>query len=241
MTNKEKSRMLSRILSTPIKSSYMKRIPAFAFIYSSHYTKLVFASCLVMVVSLGGAVYASGDTAPGDLFYPIKTKVVEPVLDIVNSSPEKKIVWEEEKVTRRISEAEKLLEKDELDDGRLEELERSIEKSSIAFAEAAIVVASSATVSTSSAREKANSLKQEFRKKIDKRRAVEVKSEQEIEDAQDVGTEKESSDKNKKRVDHKKKIKRLKDAAIRSLDDDSEEDDRDENENKYEDKQDDHE
>ncbi|OHB10938.1 MAG: hypothetical protein A3G05_02255 [Candidatus Zambryskibacteria bacterium RIFCSPLOWO2_12_FULL_45_14] len=146
LTEAEKTRILERVFSTPIESPYMKRTPVFAFVYS-----------LILIISISGITYASDFSLPGDTLYPIKVSVVEPFLDVVNSSAEDKIVWETEKVERRIVEAEKLADIDELDDERTAELERKIEQSSRAFAEAV---------------EKANGdrsevRKEEFRKKFE--------------------------------------------------------------------------
>ena len=155
MTDTEKMHMIEAIFSVPIKSSYINRIPAFALVCS-----------LILLISLTGAVYASGASLPGDMLYPIKTKVVESMLDAVNKAPEKKIVWEEEKVTRRLKEAKKLVEKNELNDELAEKLEREIERGSIAFIEAVNAVASSSATTIPFAFEKAEDLKKEFRRKI---------------------------------------------------------------------------
>ncbi|OHA89376.1 MAG: hypothetical protein A3B03_00095 [Candidatus Zambryskibacteria bacterium RIFCSPLOWO2_01_FULL_42_41] len=224
MTSVEKARILERVFATPIKSPYMKRIPAFAYVYS-----------LIMILSFSGATYVSGRALPGDTLYPLKIKVVEPMLDAVYRTPEEKIVWEEQKVTRRIEEAEKLLEKNELDDERLEALERSIEKSSTAFAKAANVVASSTTTSSSSAREKTKSLKQEFRKKINERQEVKVEITNTATTSDSQGGDSRSGFSDRNRNNQKEKIKRLKDMAIRFVGEEDENDndnDRSENENK---------
>src|SRR3990167_3002014 len=94
LTGEEKTRILERVFSTPIESPYMKRTPVFAFVYS-----------LILIISISGITYASDFSLPGDTLYPIKVSVVEPFLDVVNSSAEDKIVWETEKVERRIAEA----------------------------------------------------------------------------------------------------------------------------------------
>ena len=155
MTDTEKMNMIEAIFSVPIKSSYINRIPAFALVCS-----------LILLISLTGAVYASGASLPGDMLYPIKTKVVESMLDAVNRAPEKKIVWEDKKVTRRLKEAKKLVEKNELNDELAEKLEREIERGSIAFIEAVNAVASSSATTIPFAFEKAEDLKKEFRRKI---------------------------------------------------------------------------
>jgi len=202
MTDEEKTRMLKAILSSSVESPYMKRVPTFAFIYS-HHGRVILVTCLVALISLGTVTYASEASLPGDVLYPIKTRVVESVLDIVNSAPERKIVWEEKKITRRIIEAEMLAEKDELDDERLEELGRSIEKSSSAFAQAVSIMASS------------TNLKQEFRMRLQERKEV---SNREKRDKEASEIEATSTDKVSR-----EKIQRLRDAVIKVLDDEDKE------------------
>lgn len=213
MTDGEKSRVLEKVLSTPIKSPYRVRIPQFVLVCS-----------LILLISFGGAVSASEASIPGDLFYPVKTRVVEPVLDVVNSAPEKKIIWEEEKITRRIAEAEKLVEKDKLDDKKLEELERKIEKSSIAFSQAVEKVASSTATSTMSRREKARDLRRDFRDRINDEREKndrEENNERKIETEElREETKKELSNRNERRTLERQKINRLKARAIKVLDED---------------------
>ncbi|MDP3763366.1 MAG: hypothetical protein Q8Q92_01780 [bacterium] len=199
LTGAEKTRMLEKVFSAPtaspyfIRSPYMRRMPAFAFALS-----------LFLVISLSGAAYASGTSLPGDLLYPIKTKVVEPILDVVNRAPEKKVEWEEEKVIRRIEEAEKLAGKNELNDKRTEELEHSIEKSSKAFVKAVGKVDG----------EKAEDRKEEFRKKIDEREEVSGHEEQ----------KNEQTEENKgKQKNQKEKVRKIKATATRALDEDNKE------------------
>lgn len=164
MTDVEKARVLKNVLSASSESPYMQHAPTFAFV-STRYTHMIYAFCLVLIFSLVGATYVSGKSLPGDLLYPIKTRIVEPVLDVINSAPEKRIIWEEEKVSRRIAEAEKLEEKNELSDERVTELERHVEKSSRAFVQA---VKESELGSV-----KVEDRKNEFRKKFEVREGVE--------------------------------------------------------------------
>src|SRR3989344_3574874 len=195
LTDAEKARILKSVFATPIRSPFMRRIPVFAYVYS-----------LLLIISISGVTYTSASSLPGDVLYPIKTGVVESVLDVVNRAPEDRIVWEEEKVERRIVEAEVLAKQGRLDDKKLEGLGRSIEKSSIAFTKAVNTAASSTTTSTSSARERAEGQKKEFRRKINERQESKVES-------------------------TRGNINRLKDTAIKVLDDE----DRDDNEGDDED------
>lgn len=236
MTDAEKKVMLEKVFSSPVASPYMERMPAFALV-SSHYTRVILTGCLVVAISFSGVVYGSDKSLPGDLLYPVKTKVVEPVLDVVNFDPEKKIVWEEEKVNRRIVEAEQLLEKDELDDKRLDEIEKSVKKSSLAFSRAADSVASSTGTSTLSRKKKAEDLKSGFRGRINERKFVwgrdngdkRSKSGSQSEDNAEptlMMSAQISDDRDNSGDSREEKLKRLKDAAIGALEDD----DKDENE-----------
>lgn len=185
MTDREKARMLENIFSTPIESPYYRM-------------RAVFASALIFVISFGGAIYASEVSVPGDLFYPIKINVVEPVLTVVNFRPEEKIVWEEKKVIRRIEEAEALLLENKLDDNRMEELERRIEKSSKAFTKA--------VKDKGEDEEKVEDRKDEFRKKVGKQKMKE-------------------DDKSKtKEVENGSKVEKLRKTAIEAVNKDSEKD-----------------
>src|SRR3989344_200307 len=83
MTDTEKSTMLARIFSMPIKSPYTKYSRTFVYI-KAHSVRAIIALCIMVGLSFGGVAYASGDSFPGTLLYPVKTKIVEPILDVVN-------------------------------------------------------------------------------------------------------------------------------------------------------------
>lgn len=247
MTNAEKTHMLKSILSLPIKSPYMEHVSVFTFI-NSNYARIAWTVCFIFALTFGGTVYTSGASLPGDLLYPIKTKVVEPVLDIVNNTPIEKVAWEEEKITRRIEEAEALAEDGRLDEKKLKKLEREIEKNSHVFVKVVNIVASSTATSTSSAVEKARDLKQEFRRKINEREEIfnkdenkkdkeEVKREKKTMTAdvfEKSGKKDEKSENNlseSRRSKQQEKINKLKNIAIKVLDDEDVFDDKDRNNN----------
>ena len=194
LADAEKSRMLKSVFATPIRSPYMQRIPVFAFVYS-----------FILLITISGMTYASASSLPGDVLYPIKTGVVESVLDVLNHSPEKKIVWEEEKVERRIVEAEVLAKQGRLDDKKLEGLERSIEKSSNAFAKAADAVASS------------TNLKKNFRRRINERQGVFDREEKKEEIKIEIVSTTTEDSSNIDLSGKKDKINRLKDTVIKVL------------------------
>ncbi len=204
MTNLETEAMLEQVFRAPIPSPYFKRNKVFALVM-----------VLVLVFSTGGVTYASNDALPGDILYPVKVKVVEPILDVVNASPEKKVAWSEEKVTRRIEEADALAREDKLDDKKAEELEKEIRKSSIEFAKAV-------EDRDEEDEEEKEKRKEEFRKKVEAKE-FEVKVEY-IEEKQEGKAEekeekfKEDIEKQEKKEEQSEKVRKIKDTAINALD-----------------------
>ncbi len=201
MSSEEKASMLQRIFSsTPIKSPYMKHSRMFAFVLSNQ-RQAMFASFFVTVLIGGGVVYASDESLPGDVLYFMKIRAIEPLIGVINVSTEENLAWTEEKVIRRIEEAESLAVKNKLDDKKAEELNFNLEKNSKAFAEAINTAASSTEDSVSAVEEKTEKIKQDFRDKI----KTKVKEGKE-------GTENSQND------DQLDKVERLKGTVIRVLD-----------------------
>ncbi len=184
LSQSEKEKMLQKIFSAPIKSPYVFPIRTFGLV-----------ACLVLVMSVG-VLQVSGNSLPGDILYPIKTKIVEPFVGASHRSSEEKIVWEEAKIDRRIAEAEKLVEKDKLDDKKFKKLEESIKKSSQSFNIATEKVASS------------TSLKKELRARI-----VEGKK-----DKEDSREEKGSENSGKSKKEKKERVNKLRDSVVEILD-----------------------
>jgi len=164
------------------------------------------------------------------------------------NTPIEKVAWEEEKITRRIEEAEALAEDGRLDEKKLKKLEREIEKNSHVFVKVVNIAASSTATSTSSAVEKARDLKQEFRRKINEREEIfnkdenkkdkeEVKREKKTMTAdvfEKSGKKDEKSENNlseNRRSKQQEKINKLKNIAIKVLDDEDVFDDKDRNNN----------
>ncbi len=115
MTTLEKKIILEKVLSSlvgeqPIKSPYK-----FGFMqYAS-------AFCLLLVLS-GGVVFASGGSLPGNILYPLKVSIVEPIRAALTFSPEAKIQYETGLTTKRLTEAKTLAAEGKLDLPKEQEL-----------------------------------------------------------------------------------------------------------------------
>jgi hypothetical protein len=170
LTEEERATMLERILATPLPSPYARYLRVLVHIRKPA-TVFLMAS-LILVLSTGGLAYAAEASLPGDVLYAIKTKLVEPILDKVNIAPEKRVVWEEKKVVRRLEEARQLSAKHRLDEDKTVELEEKIEKSAAAFATAADKASAGIATSTRVQEDRAEKLKRDFEEKLKDKKEV---------------------------------------------------------------------
>ena len=66
--------------------------------------------CLLFVAASGALAMAAESTVPGDLLYPIKVQVTEPIRSALIVSPKNQALFEVKKTERRLEEVEKLVE-----------------------------------------------------------------------------------------------------------------------------------
>ncbi|MBI5139319.1 hypothetical protein HZA26_01780 [Candidatus Nomurabacteria bacterium] len=132
MTPLEKKNMLKNILGGEVSSK--KPTPSPYVFYSfmqrwdkNHVASYALISCLVVFLS-SGVVLASKETLPGNILYPFKTKVVEPVYGAFLFSPESEIEYESSLAVKRFEEAEALADEDKLDDSKEERINALLEK-----------------------------------------------------------------------------------------------------------------
>jgi hypothetical protein len=140
MTSGEKERVLQNILSSPrnqpIKSPYT--VYSFISIFNrKSFTYSLSVFCLVVILS-SGTVFASTGSLPGNILYPLKVKVVEPVRGALIFSSEAKIQYESNLATERMIEAEILADEGRLDTSKEEELNSLLEIHTAAFHKAVI-------------------------------------------------------------------------------------------------------
>src|SRR3989338_8995568 len=97
----------------------------FSFLVHNKYAKVAILACLILFLTSATA-YASLDTLPGDLLYPVKTKFVEKVADLITFSSEGQAKRDTQKIKRRIEEFEKLAEKGKVTENNTKSLEKNI-------------------------------------------------------------------------------------------------------------------
>lgn len=134
LTASEKAAMLARLRAemkatsagapTSSPAPFLVRSP-YAFIFS----RAFFAPALFMLLVIGGATaYAAEGALPGDLLYPIKVSVNEPVRGALAFSAEAKAAWHAEAVGRRVREAETLALRGELSASKSAEIEADFDR-----------------------------------------------------------------------------------------------------------------
>src|SRR3990167_9089370 len=112
LSKDEKDLLYKQIL----EGSSTPRVPIlspFLFFVRSHAPIL---SMSLVLVLLGGVSVAAENSLPGNVLYPMKVSVTEPLRDIIKIKPEEKIKWQAEKATRRLMEAEILSVQNRLED-----------------------------------------------------------------------------------------------------------------------------
>ncbi len=118
----EKDRMLEHL----IEHAESVKSPVF-FGRISRYSAV---GMLALIIVAGGATLAAGQALPGDILYPVKIYISEPIQGFFKIDPQAKAEWEVEKVNKRIEEAEHIIQQGKSDEHKedIKEKEDKIEK-----------------------------------------------------------------------------------------------------------------
>ncbi len=113
MTALEKKRVFEYVVNSKISSSQESiRSPWFnySFIARIKKTRLAYYVVvpLIIILASGGIAFASEDSLPNSILYPIKVSIVEPIRGALTFSPKAKAVYESNLATKRMVEAETL-------------------------------------------------------------------------------------------------------------------------------------
>ncbi len=130
LSQSEKQKMLSEITvyadfhapkTTPKKSV---EFWSWSF-FQAHSALAVRALTLVLIV--GGTSYMADKSLPGDILYPFKVNVNEPLYGSLLKTEEDKAAWNSNRFIRRLEEAEALARDGKLNESSLAEVERQID------------------------------------------------------------------------------------------------------------------
>jgi hypothetical protein len=127
MSEDEKAEMRNN-LSVYINNNPLNPVktpsPYFSFFSFNVRRSFVMVSVLVLIFGVSGtAVFASEESLPGDLLYPVKVKITEPLVGVVTFNKNAKINWEAKKANRRLKEAENLVQQNRLNTKSIQEIE----------------------------------------------------------------------------------------------------------------------
>ncbi|MDO8741966.1 MAG: hypothetical protein Q7J45_00305 [bacterium] len=158
LTEKERGELRVALLAKMRESTAQRPVPS----PWSHlfFSKRAQASCLSVIIVLGygsSATLAAEGALPGDILYPIKTKVAEPVARLVAAtSPAAEAKFETKLLERRLEEAETLETGKKLDQELKQEVRKVIREQSLKakskikdFEEGGDAVPAALTVATS--------------------------------------------------------------------------------------------
>lgn len=87
----------------------------------------VMSSFAILAVAGSGAAYAAEDTVPGDVLYLVKIHVTEPLRERMRFDPEAKARWAQNRISRRMHEAEVLMQRGSPPEEALQALEERME------------------------------------------------------------------------------------------------------------------
>ncbi len=133
LTKDEKNIIFERVMKTPVLSPYMPKVNVWNFFSIHKSFAYALASLLIFVIAGGTLTYAAEGTVPGDLLYPIKVNVTEPMRDALAITPVEKASWNAEKAVRRLNEAETLANKNKLTPKYRQQIEQNFSRNVNAF------------------------------------------------------------------------------------------------------------
>lgn len=144
MTNTEKKSIFENILKStentqkPIKSPWFN----FSFMVMLHKKQFVYYIILplIIILSSGGVVFASQESLPNSILYPLKVNIVEPIRGALTFSYKNKAKYEINLATERLVEAETLASQGKLDKINEKKLNNLLDKHTMALDKALSVV-----------------------------------------------------------------------------------------------------
>lgn len=119
MTDIEKEKIFTNILNSsleekkPIRSTWV----SYSFFASFYRNNLVYYVVvpLIIILASGGVAFASQNSLPDSILYPVKVNIVEPIRETLSFTPKAKANYESKLASNRLAEAETLARQNKLD------------------------------------------------------------------------------------------------------------------------------
>lgn len=113
---------ITKISPQPVKPHFMSRVSI------SYFGKAISFALIVLIAGGSTISYASEDTLPGDTLYTVKVNVKEPLEEKFAITPQAKLEIKTKQVEKRLTEAQTLIQKNDLTPEKHKEVERQVEK-----------------------------------------------------------------------------------------------------------------
>jgi hypothetical protein len=99
-----------------VSSVQWRSVQTFMLSYVRSYPRTLISAALIVVILVGttGVTYASEGTLPGQVLYPVKVSVIEPIQGALITTPVGKAEWQTELADRRLTEASTLAARNDL-------------------------------------------------------------------------------------------------------------------------------
>ena len=129
----EKKQILKRVMEMPVASPYAPAPTIWNFLNMHKTFAYALGAFLIFILTGGTLAYSAEGTVPGDLLYPVKVNVTEPIRDVLATTPSAKAEWDAAKAARRLSEAETLANRNKLTPEYRAEIEKNFNTNVSAF------------------------------------------------------------------------------------------------------------
>jgi hypothetical protein len=113
---------ITKSISKPILSPLVSRVSV------SYFSKAISFALIVLIAGGSTISYASEDTLPGDTLYTVKVNVKEPLEEKLAFSPQAKLEVKTKQVEKRLTEAQTLLQNNDISPEKHKEVESRVEK-----------------------------------------------------------------------------------------------------------------
>lgn len=138
MSDNEKQSIFHDILNSPIYNN-KERVKSpwgiYAYVSMMKRNQLAYYVVipLIIILSGGGVVFASQDSLPNDILYPIKVKILEPVEGALTFSQTEKAKYQSNLAKTRLVEAQTLAKENKLDDSTEEKINKLLVSHTVAL------------------------------------------------------------------------------------------------------------
>jgi len=131
LTLEEKKLIFNNVMEISIVSPYAPTPSLWDFVRN----KFAYATAFLLIISMtvGTLAYADEYSLPGDMLYPIKRHITEPIRDVLAVTATSRAEWEAAKAMRRLAEAETLAEESNLTPEHRDQIEKDFNKNVEAF------------------------------------------------------------------------------------------------------------